>query len=83
MAQRDRQHLGSPEAQVGYLAQHSGLWIRHCCSCGYGSDLIPGPGTPYAMGWPKKRKRKSENNNHLISITFYPIFRDNLYEKKI
>ena len=42
----------------------SGLRIRccHSCSlgCNCGSDLIPGLGTPYAKGQPKKRKRKKE-----------------------
>ena len=49
-----RQHLGT---QVQFLAQPSGLRIQCCCSCGLGlscsSDLIPDPGTPYAVGWPK------------------------------
>ena len=42
------------------LAWHSGL--SHSCSVDYNSglDLIPGPGTPYAMGWPKKRKEKKK-----------------------
>ena len=39
-------------------------WVKDpvCPGCGLGhncvSDLIPGPGTPYAAGWPKKKKRK-------------------------
>ena len=39
-------------------------WVKgSCChSCGVsrncGSDLIPGPGTPYAGGRPKKKKKK-------------------------
>ena len=41
-----------------------GKKIRHCCSCSIGhncsSDLIPGPGTPYAVGWPKKKKTKQQ-----------------------
>ena len=32
------------------------LWLSHSCA----SDLIPGPGTPYAEGWPKKKKKKSK-----------------------
>ena len=42
------------------LAWHSGL--SHSCSVDYnsGSDLIPGPGPPYAMGWPKNRKEKKK-----------------------
>ena len=32
----------------------------HGCSLGHnhGSDLIPGPGAPYAEGWPKMTKKK-------------------------
>ena len=44
------------------LAWHSGLRIRCCCSCGvgrnFGSDLIPGPWTPYALRQPKKAGKK-------------------------
>lgn len=42
--------------------QHSGLKIQRCCSCSvgcnYGSHLIPGWGTPEAMGQPKKESLK-------------------------
>ena len=43
---------------------HSGLRIQRCCSLGpnCGSDLIPGPGTPYAMEWPKRKKRKKQTS---------------------
>lgn len=38
--------------------------IQHCHSCSLhhssGSDLIPGLGTPYATGEPKKKKRKKD-----------------------
>ena len=48
--------------QVWSPAWHSGLRIQHCCSSTAGhscdSDLIPGPGSPYATGWPKKTKKK-------------------------
>ena len=41
---------------------HSGLRIQCCSGCGVarncGLDLIPGPGTPCAAGWPKKEKKK-------------------------
>ena len=58
---QDQQCLGRAGTQVQSLVQHSGLRIQHWCGCGYGSDLIPGPGTPYAVGWPKKKKeRKTE-----------------------
>ena len=52
----------STGTQVQSLAQHSGsrIWQSSSCSLGYncGSDLIPGPGTPYAVRWPKKKKQK-------------------------
>ena len=64
VGQWDPQHLCSARRQVWSLAQHSVLRIQHCCSCGtgcnYGSDLIPGSGTPYATGWPKKKKNWAE-----------------------
>ena len=57
MAQWDLQHLGSTGTQVQSPAWHSGVRIQHCHSNGLGlncgSDLIPGLGTPYALGWPK------------------------------
>ena len=60
VAQRDQKCLGSTETQVRSLAWHSGLRIWHCCSCGLDHncslDLILGPGTPCAMGQPKKKK---------------------------
>ena len=60
VTQRDQWHLWSTETQIQSLAQHSGLRILHCLSCDIGgnciSDLIPGPGTPYAMGQPKNKK---------------------------
>ena len=44
------------------LARHSGLRIQHTCGLGHncGSDVIPGPGTPYAPGAKKKKKKKKE-----------------------
>ena len=39
-------------------------WLRTstatgcCVGCSCSSDMIPGPGTPYATGWPKKKKQK-------------------------
>ena len=56
------QCLGSTRIQVPSPARHSGLRILHCLSCGLGhncgSDLIPDPGTLYALGWPKRKKKK-------------------------
>ena len=55
------------EVRVLFPAQHSGLKIWHCHSCGIGcscsSDLIPGPGTSICHGSgqkpnQKKKKRK-------------------------
>ena len=56
MAQWDWWHLGSTGLQVRSPARHSGLRIR-CCrlGCNYGLDMIPGPGIPYATGWPKMK----------------------------
>ena len=53
MAQWDRQCFCSTRTQVRSLAQHSELRIPCCCACDF--DLIPGPGTPYAAGWPKEK----------------------------
>lgn len=57
-----RQHLCSTRTQLQSLAQRSGFGIWRCCSCVIGhrhgsSDLIPGPGMPYASGRPKKKKK--------------------------
>ena len=58
VVQQDWRCLGSTGMQTGSLAQQSGLRIHHCRRCNLGRscrwDLIPGPGTPYAIGWPKK-----------------------------
>ena len=58
VAQRDRWHLGT---QVRFPAQCSVLRIWCCHSYGlgrnHGSDLISGLDTPYAAGWPKKKKK--------------------------
>ena len=77
MARWDWQHLCSMETQVWSLAQHSGLRIWHCCSCSVGhscsSDLIPGLGTPCAMGWPKKKeKKKREKWESRAKLYFVP-----------
>ena len=36
---------------------HPAQWVKDLALCNCGSDLIPGPGTPYATRWPKKKKR--------------------------
>ena len=55
VVKRDRWHLGSTGSQV-----HSPAW--HSCGLGHdcGLDLIPGPGTPYAEGWPKMKKKRKK-----------------------
>ena len=49
------------EAEVPSLAQHSGLRIRYCCSCGVGNsglDLIPGTQElPYPNRCSQKRQK--------------------------
>ena len=66
VARWDWQHLGSTGMQVRSPAQHSGLRIQCCHSCGigctWGLDLIPDPGTPYASRWPK---RKTQETRHI------------------
>ena len=63
MALQDPRHLWSTGMQVQSQAQHSGLRILCHDSYGvsmglsYGSDLIPGPGTPYTTGWQKEKKK--------------------------
>ena len=61
--QRDQQLLGSVGTQVQSPAQHSGLGIWCCRSYGLGldcgSDLIPGPGTPYISGKPKMKNKQT------------------------
>lgn len=40
-----------------------GLRMQYCCGCSIGhncsSDPIPGPGTPYALEWPRKKSFKN------------------------
>ena len=61
MAQRGQWHLWSTGTQVGSPAGPGGVRGGYCCSLGgsFGLDVIPGLGTPYDSGWPKKRKKKS------------------------
>ena len=68
VAQRDWRHFGSTRTQ-GSPAQ----WIRipRCCRCDLGQDcglnLIPGLGTPYALGWPKKKKNQKTKHHRFPS----------------
>ena len=62
MVQWNQQSLCSAGTQIQSLAWYSGLRIQHCHSCGIGcscgSDLIPGPGIPYARDPYVAAKRK-------------------------
>ena len=72
VAQRDLWHLGSDEMQIRSLTGYSGLRIRCCHSLGlghnWGSDLITGLGIPYAMGWPKKGKKKKKKERNVLFV---------------
>ena len=57
----------SLQQQVQSPAKPSGLRIQHCCSCGIGCSslaIVPGPGNPYAIGWPKKTQTKNKLQVH-------------------
>ena len=71
---------------AGFDLWHSGLRISRCCGCSVGHscglDLIAGPGTLYAKGQPKKKKReqtyvcrpnKSKWDSSLSSTTYSQI----------
>lgn len=70
MAQWNQWRLGSTGTQS--LAPHRGLSSRHCCSCILGcngsSDPIPGLGSPYATGQPKKQRKKETNQKTQFSV---------------
>ena len=57
--QWDQQHLGSAGGRFD-PGPGPAQWVKdpalpHCdLGLDYSSDLISGPGTPYAAGWPKK-----------------------------
>ena len=57
--------IQSTRTQVRSPTQYSGSRIRCCHTCGLGrdcsSDLIPGPGAPYATGWPQMKKTHKQN----------------------
>ena len=74
MLQRNWQHIGSTGTQVHSPAQHSGLRIWHCRSCGLGRNcawaLIPSLGTPYAMSGQKRKINKLELHELLLNIEY-------------
>ena len=63
VANWDGQRLWNAGTQVRSLARHHGLRTWLCRGCWISrnprSDLIPDLGTPYDVGWPKKKKRKN------------------------
>ena len=71
----NRRRLGSSETQIQSLAQPSGLRIQRCCSCSLGwdcgLDLIPHPGTPYAMGQPNKNKNAKKSPTVSKALCMY------------
>ena len=54
------------------LAQHSGLRIYHCCSCGGGPscslDLILSPGTAICHGCGHKRKKTKTKKQKMSKL---------------
>ena len=66
VVQRDWQSLGSTGTWVQFPAWHSGLRIPCCCSFGLGwecgLDVIPDLEAPYAVGWPKMKKKKNQHS---------------------
>ena len=68
--------LWSSGMQVQSPAWHSGLRIWHCCSFSLilnsSLDLIPGPGSACAEGWPKM-KTKQQKKIHLYHFFRYHI----------
>ena len=76
MVQWDWRCLGSAGSQVRSSDPHRGSRIRRCCSCSLGcdcgSDLIPDPETPYAVGQPtmKKKKKSQEVKTQRGTVAF-------------
>ena len=59
--------LGAAGTQAWSLAQHSGLGIQRCCSCG--SALIPGSVAAYAAVWPKTTKKPNKKKKPTKIVT--------------
>ena len=70
VAQQDQRYLWSSGTQVRSLVRHSGLRIQCLTGVGHncGLDLITGLGTPYALGWPKKKKQTNKTNFQSLVI---------------
>ena len=51
------------DSHLGALGHRFYPWPQHCYTCGLGHncglDQIPGLGTPYSAGQPKRKKKKS------------------------
>ena len=83
MVQRDKQCLWSTGTQVWSLAQLPGLRIQHCCSTGHtcGFDLIPGPGTLYVAGKPKRKEKETIESHG--SNTYFIYMRQNRLKQRL
>ena len=57
-------HRFNPQHSIGSILYCHRYSIGH----NYGLDLLPGPGTPYAARWPKKKKNTIYIINTFISI---------------
>ena len=70
MAQGDGRSLCSTRMQVQSFAQHSELKEPVLLQLQW--NLVPGLGTPYAMGQPKmkkkKKKKKAKNKTFILSF---------------
>ena len=69
VVQRDQQCFWSAGLWVWSLARQSRIRIQGCHSygvgCSWDSDLIPGLGTPYALGAKKEKKKAAEIHGYL------------------
>jgi len=62
-----------------------GIWHCHSClvGCNCGSDQIPGLGTPYAMGQPKKKRKEKKAKFLHAKLTANSAIRQKKKKKKI
>ena len=72
VVQRDGQCLGSAGTRVRHPAWHSGLRIQCCRHCslvhGCDLDLIPGLGSPYAVGGAKKYSHLQASSSFHLTL---------------